>query len=249
MSEDVFQIIRSADMSIPEMGLALQCAPVMAGAKVSNLLCISGRESGRIGKLLTGTGIRIFYMCQYNGRTTFLVYRHKALKESLMPEAVKELLKSLGYKPDDSLGVLLKLFGGRYKSYMMGSGIFPHEMGLFLGYPVGDVIGFMMNKGKNYLYSGYWKVYRDLPAALELFERFDRAKETAVRWVSLGGSIGDLIEVFKDKGGICNEQNLRSLLVTDRKHTGNGTGRSSGNYKGRKGSGGCGRIQRQPFGA
>ncbi len=32
---------------------------------------------------------------------------------------------------------------------------FPHEMGLLLGYPVEDVVGFMENNGKNYLYSGY----------------------------------------------------------------------------------------------
>lgn len=41
MSKDVFQIIRSADVNSLGMGLALQCAPVMAGLKVSNLLCIS----------------------------------------------------------------------------------------------------------------------------------------------------------------------------------------------------------------
>ena len=47
----------------------------------------------------------------------------------------------------------------RYRAYMNGSKIFPHEMGLLLGYPVEDVTGFMVHGGKNSLYSGYWKVY------------------------------------------------------------------------------------------
>ena len=38
---------------------------------------------------------------------------------------------------------------------------FPHEIGLFLGYPVGDVVGFIKNKGKNFKCCGCWKVYCD----------------------------------------------------------------------------------------
>ena len=34
-------------------------------------------------------------------------------------------------------------------------GAFPHEIGLLLGYPVEDVLGFIRHQGKNYLYTGY----------------------------------------------------------------------------------------------
>ena len=46
---------------------------------------------------------------------------------------------------------------------------FPHEIGVLLGYPAEDVKGFVVNEGKNYLYSGYWKVYGDLSEAKQLF--------------------------------------------------------------------------------
>ena len=36
---------------------------------------------------------------------------------------------------------------------------FPHEVGLFLGYPLDDVTGFIEQKGKNYKCCGIWKVY------------------------------------------------------------------------------------------
>ena len=39
-------------------------------------------------------------------------------------------------------------------------GEFPHEIGVFLGYPLADVIGFIENRGKNFTACGYWKVYR-----------------------------------------------------------------------------------------
>ena len=36
---------------------------------------------------------------------------------------------------------------------------FPHEIGLFLGYPVEDVLGFIENAGQNCKCCGCWKVY------------------------------------------------------------------------------------------
>ena len=38
---------------------------------------------------------------------------------------------------------------------MEEKGAFPHEIGLLLGYPVEDVLGFIRYQGKNYLYTGY----------------------------------------------------------------------------------------------
>ena len=49
---------------------------------------------------------------------------------------------------------------------------FPHEIGLFLGYPLGDVIGFIENHGQNCLCSGVWKVYTNPEAAAGAFRKF-----------------------------------------------------------------------------
>lgn len=43
----------------------------------------------------------------------------------------------------------------RYACYMEEKGAFLHEIGLLLGYPVEDVLGFIRHQGKNYLYTGY----------------------------------------------------------------------------------------------
>ncbi len=36
---------------------------------------------------------------------------------------------------------------------------FPHEIGVFLDYPLADVIGFMENRGAGYRCQGCWKAY------------------------------------------------------------------------------------------
>lgn len=53
-------------------------------------------------------------------------------------------------------------------------------MGILLGYPIEDVTGFIEHKGKNYLYSGYWKVYRDVAAKKRIFLQYENAKEELI---------------------------------------------------------------------
>lgn len=51
---------------------------------------------------------------------------------------------------------------------------FPHEIGLFLGYPVEDVKGFIKNKADRAKCVGCWKVYGDLNEAQRQFNRFKK---------------------------------------------------------------------------
>ena len=53
---------------------------------------------------------------------------------------------------------------------------FPHEIGLFLGYPIVDVIGFIHNKAQNYKYCGLWKVYGDTEQAQKIFELYKKCE-------------------------------------------------------------------------
>ena len=49
---------------------------------------------------------------------------------------------------------------------------YPHEIGIFLGYPLYDVIGFIEHR--RCLLQGYWNVYRHPQAAKRLFALYDR---------------------------------------------------------------------------
>lgn len=63
---------------------------------------------------------------------------------------------------------------------------FPHEVGLFLGYPLDDVTGFIEQKGKNYKCCGIWKVYGNEKQTQMLFpeteEMFRNLQTTFCGW-------------------------------------------------------------------
>ena len=60
---------------------------------------------------------------------------------------------------------------------MRSRGEFPHEVGLFLGYPPEDVDGFIRNKARGAKCVGTWKVYGDADAAKKKFERYKKCAE------------------------------------------------------------------------
>ena len=70
---------------------------------------------------------------------------------------------------------------------------FPHEIGLFLGYPPEDVRGFIDNHARNCKYLGFWKVYGDVEKAKKIFAKYERCTEVYRRKWSMGASLPSLI--------------------------------------------------------
>lgn len=66
---------------------------------------------------------------------------------------------------------------------------FPHEIGFFLGYPYEDVIGFIKNRGQNYLEVGPWKVYANQNQARRTFARYRRCARIYARAYRSGQSL------------------------------------------------------------
>ncbi|HHY82031.1 MAG TPA: DUF3793 family protein [Clostridiales bacterium] len=93
---------------------------------------------------------------------------------------VRCFLENMGYKsfePEDCIQRLRQRF--------RIDGSFPHEIGIFLGYPFEDVIAFIKNKGRNYLLNGYWKVYSNVTRAIEIFMEYDNARKQMLQKWSL----------------------------------------------------------------
>ena len=60
---------------------------------------------------------------------------------------------------------------------------FPHEIGLFLGYPPEDVRGFIENKAQDCKCVGCWKVYGDETAAQRRFAQYQKCKDVyCAKW-------------------------------------------------------------------
>lgn len=197
MCPEVFEIVQKMDLSKVETRLALQCASVITGIKMSNLLTASSVDEKRIYEIFKGTEIQYYCLYRQEEKTTYLLFRITEFVAYLQKPNVQHVLEQAGYHDLTIVGVL-KIFQSRYISYMRYRKGFPHEMGLLLGYPIEDVQGFIKNKGKNYLYAGYWKVYEDVEEKKLLFDAYESAKEGLLLLVANGYSIRPIIERFQD---------------------------------------------------
>ena len=98
-----------------------------------------------------------------------------------------EFLRRFGYDTEDpykAVGALIR----RFRDFPC-----PHEIGLFLGYPLEDVRGFIDYKGACYKYAGLWKVYGDVENSKRIFKRYKQCTESLCRRLSAGASMDDLI--------------------------------------------------------
>ena len=195
MSQEIYEIVKGMDLENIETQLALQCAPLITGLKISNLLIISKGNEEVVKRILNRTGISYYRLIQTRTKTTFLLFRRNELEEFLSDENVRNVLMKAGYK-SLQIDKILRTFSLRYEAYIQGDKSLPHEMGLLLGYPVEDVVGFVENNGKNFLYSGYWKVYENQKDKVKLFDKFKVAEETLIHLLSNGLSMSDIIDIY-----------------------------------------------------
>ncbi len=193
MTKELFDFMKHLDIQSAEVQLALRCAPLLAGLKCANLLILRKGQSCRIRHFVIHTNISGYLFYQSKEQEFLLLYRAGELEAHLSQPEAGRILGRMGY-PDQSLCGLLDTFGKRYRAYRMGQGSFPHEMGLFLGYPPEDVQGFMEHQGENCLCAGYWKVYVHAAEKEVLFRKFDAAKERLVRMLAAGAHAEEMME-------------------------------------------------------
>lgn len=152
------------------------CSPTLAGIKTGALFNCAYpseremRSSVRVwDKTLSPKGLRVLPL-RYNGRTALIyIYRPAMLSIDLKNELARRLLRRCGYVSSTPEGCIVQLMR-RFAE----SDEFPHEIGLFLGYPAEDVCGFIANKACGYKCVGYWKVYGDEEKAKKTFAKFEK---------------------------------------------------------------------------
>lgn len=198
MTSKTFELTQKMDIKAIETQMALRCAPLILGLKTSNLLSVSDEQAIRVPQLLQHSQMKSYLLfqgkqnVQKDAKAVFLLYRLKPLCNHLADRSVQELLLQFGYC-DFSMDGLLTRFASRYAACMCNKAQFPHEMGIFLGYPTEDVCGFIENKGKKFLCAGYWKVYANAAQKRRLFQYFDRASELLVKLLAQGVRIEDVL--------------------------------------------------------
>ena len=197
MCQEVFELVKNMDLSHVEVRLALQCAPVIMGIKIANLLCVSKEDEALVEKILNGTRIDFYCIGQQDKKTVYLLFLSPEFEIYMNEVMEQQMLSPYGYS-ESSVAEVLEKLRVRYMWYMKKQNKFPHELGIFLGYPIEDVEGFIKNKGENYLYAGYWKVYQDAEDKKLLFDAYESAKEGLLLLVSHGYSMRSIIVYTQD---------------------------------------------------
>lgn len=175
--------------------LALHCSPALAGIKPSNLVSCYKDEYFNLPSLinyynniLNTKNIFLEILCEYESHYLVFVYNKTILHSILSNTSCRCFLNIYGYSNitiSNALNTLKHRLRYTYE--------FPHEIGLFLGYPLDDIIGFIENKGKNYKFFGYWKVYSNEKLARDLFENYSNSREFFCSKILSGYNLIDVI--------------------------------------------------------
>ena len=175
--------------------LIRHCAPTLAGMKTGNIFNApfeSETDMRETARRLNGRfrrkGLQVVPLRYRNGRVLLYVYRPQKLAKDLLHHAAAEILKAGGYKPEHPGKCIACL-----RRKLTENEDFPHEIGLFLGYPPEDVAGFICNKAENCKCVGCWKVYGDAAAAQKTFDRFKKCAAVYAAQYAQGKSIERLI--------------------------------------------------------
>ena len=149
-------------------------SPTLAGLKTGNLFncSYSGKKElwdtlRSLNRRLVPKGVRIIPLRLSEEKVLLYIYRPRKLKQDFAVKETADLLKEYGYLVDN-LGKCIAQLSRRLNE----TEEFPHEIGLFLGYPSEDVKGFIENRAKGYKCIGCWKVYGNEQDAKKQFERY-----------------------------------------------------------------------------
>ena len=176
-----------------EERLAFHCGPAMAGIKPANLISFKNEEFEKISPRLkeiefrlSSQDIRFETVYESEKHVLIMVYQEEALETCLRCRACAGILTEQGYPQCSGVRDYIKK---KKKRVSQCNGDFPHEIGVFLGYPVEDVTGFIKNKGKSFKLNGYWKVYGDEKKASHMFRRYTECRDSLCRKLSQGISL------------------------------------------------------------
>ena len=170
------------------------CSPTLAGIKTGNLFSVKITDGSdiyseirQLNRILRSRGIRVIPLKKTDEYALIYLYRPKYLKKDLSdPEALR-ILKDKGYHCDSPERCIVELV-----ARLKDNPDFPHEIGLFLGYPASDVASFMEHPCKGVKCCGCWKAFSKPEKAEKTFRRFNMCTRAYREMIKNGKSLKQL---------------------------------------------------------
>ena len=171
------------------------CAPTLAGLKMAALICIPRcfepleRITQSYNQRFNNKGLFFRILCSCGKRHLFYIYWPKLVSAYISCPHVAAFMSGRGYGADLPLQDALDRLAERFNEQRD----FPHELGIFLGYPLEDVLGFIRYKGKMAKCCGEWKVYGDVGKACRRFDVYNCCRRDFMRRYDNGATLDKLI--------------------------------------------------------
>jgi Protein of unknown function (DUF3793) len=169
---------------------------VIAGIKPSVTIAIN-KNSGNTYKnwiihgneFLNKANLEFICLRENDTSLILLIFNRVILGKYIFQEENTNFLEGIGYKSNKDLDYYLDKLKIRYKQYNC-----PHELGIFLGIPVNDVIDFMECSSKKCLGLGYWKIYNNYDKAIDTFRKYDEVRNTTINEIISGIPLDKVIK-------------------------------------------------------
>lgn len=150
-------------------------AATVTGSKPSTILTLMDtriqplltmwRNTGRL--VLAETVIRYKVLHKSEGKETILFYRADMLEQCIQNPLHKSFLQELGYPVRSGLDACLTVLEQRFQNCC------PHEIGILLGIPLQDVLGFMGLTKLPLTCRKEWCIYGNPDTSLAVMKRYD----------------------------------------------------------------------------
>ena len=180
------------------------CAPTLAGLKPANMFTYHGCACNDFcnnrceldatialcNARLASTGVSVTALAETkNGATIIFVYRPVLLEAKLRDPKVAKYLNSKDYRLGSVESAIACL---REHMACRGSAEFPHEIGLFLGYPIDDVCAFIEGGINCADCVGCWCAYSDTAEAQRTWCQYKICTKLCTNLFESGISIAEL---------------------------------------------------------
>ncbi|EGO65706.1 DUF3793 family protein [Acetonema longum] len=155
--------------------LVSNIAPTLTGNKPATVLTFintrqepllaAWRKTGK--EVLAGSMVRHRVLSRSANRETVLFYRSAVLDQCIQHNLHRVFLAKLGYPVHSGLDACLDMMEERFQ------GCCPHEVGILLGIPLKDVLGFMGLTDEPLTCRREWCIYGCPKESLAVIERYE----------------------------------------------------------------------------
>lgn len=177
-----------------EEGIIKYAASTLAGIKCGSLFTffhddqkVAVEAVKRVNRELNERDVYIEILRFKENSALIYIYRKESLQIELNNLKTQKLLQAFGYSNNVAMDCIHVL-----KKKLNTYDDFPHEIGVFLNYPIEDVIGFIKNKGNDCKCIGTWKVYGDISKSKTMFRKFNYCTLVYTKLYSEGRSLGSM---------------------------------------------------------